>query len=103
LLEPVISRGLVRFPTRTYRSGGEPASETRPFTLYGPTCDSLDVLPKPFPLPADIRAGDWVEFGMLGAYGQSMRTHFNGFFPDTVVEIDDPEALPPGVSVSADR
>lgn len=98
LLEPVISRGLVRFPVRVHRLQGEASDARRPFTLYGPTCDSLDVLPKPFCLPEDIRRGDWVEFGILGAYSHSMRTHFNGFFPDTVVEIGNPAALPPGVN-----
>ncbi|NIR30090.1 MAG: type III PLP-dependent enzyme [Gammaproteobacteria bacterium] len=103
LLEPVISHGLVRFPTRVYRLQGEASDRRRPFTLYGPTCDSLDVLPKPFWLPVDIRRGDWVEFGILGAYSHSMRTHFNGFFPDTVVEIGEPAALPPGASGAADE
>jgi len=103
LNEPAISHGLVRFPTRCYRAGGggfggsDPLGRPRPMHLYGPTCDSLDVLPAPFPLPQDIRAGDWIEFGMLGAYSLSMRTAFNGFYPDTMVEIADPGALPPGV------
>jgi ornithine decarboxylase len=30
-------------------------------------------------LPADIQAGDYIEIGMLGAYGCAMRTGFNGF------------------------
>jgi ornithine decarboxylase len=33
----------------------------------------------PFVLPADIQAGDYVEIGMLGAYGAAMKTGFNGF------------------------
>lgn len=98
LREPVMSQGLVRFPTRTYRAGGEHRGEPRPFHLFGPTCDSLDALPEPFALPADIRAGDWIEFGMLGAYSLAMRCRFNGFYPETMVEIAGPAALPPGVA-----
>jgi ornithine decarboxylase len=33
----------------------------------------------PFLLPEDIRAGDYIEIGMLGAYGAAMKTDFNGF------------------------
>ena len=33
----------------------------------------------PFLLPADIKAGDYIEIGMLGAYGAAMKTAFNGF------------------------
>jgi ornithine decarboxylase len=58
-----------------------------PLTVYGPTCDSLDVLPDPVELPEDIREGDWIEFGGVGAYGVSCRTAFNGFFPDTFVAV----------------
>lgn len=51
----------------------------RPFRFYGPTCDSLDHMPGPFWLPEDVREGDYVEIGMLGAYGVAMNTRFNGF------------------------
>lgn len=93
-IEPVISRGVVRYPTRVYRDGRLlAAGDCRDFTLYGPTCDSLDVLPRPFPLPADIRLGDWVEFGHMGAYSLTNRTGFNGFYPDAFVTIAG-EAMP---------
>jgi ornithine decarboxylase len=70
-----------RFPVKLLR---ETASETRdmPFSFYGPTCDDLDHMAGPFMLPADVDAGDYVEIGMLGAYGCAMRTGFNGFGSD---------------------
>jgi ornithine decarboxylase len=47
----------------------------------------------PFMLPADVRAGDYIEIGMLGAYGCAMRTGFNGFTAgETVVVEDEPMA-----------
>jgi ornithine decarboxylase len=55
---------------------------TRPleeFAFYGPTCDDADYMKGPFLLPADIQAGDYIEIGMLGAYGAAMKTGFNGF------------------------
>ncbi|GAA0280650.1 type III PLP-dependent enzyme [Alteraurantiacibacter aestuarii] len=49
------------------------------FSFYGPTCDDADYMKGPFMLPADIQAGDFIEIGMLGAYGAAMQTRFNGF------------------------
>lgn len=49
------------------------------FAFYGPTCDDADYMQGPFPLPSDIKAGDYIEIGMLGAYGAAMKTGFNGF------------------------
>ncbi len=61
------------------------------FSFWGPTCDDMDYMRGPFPLPADIAAGDYIEIGMLGAYGAAMRTGFNGFTDgETVIVADDP-------------
>ncbi|GGB35011.1 ornithine decarboxylase [Sphingomonas metalli] len=71
----------------------QPDSEARDmdFSFWGPTCDDLDHMKGPFPLPADTRAGDYFEIGMLGAYGSAMRTGFNGFGTgDTVIATDEP-------------
>jgi len=67
-----------RYPVRLIRDG---PSDVRPmpFSFYGPTCDDLDRMAGPFALPGDIGPGDYVEIGMLGAYGCAMRTGFNGF------------------------
>jgi len=82
----------VDLPTRLIRPGGAPSSSSHvPFTIYGPTCDGEDVLPLPFTLPEDVREGDWIEIGLMGAYTSAMRSSFNGFYPDTFVVIDDPE------------
>jgi ornithine decarboxylase len=77
-----------RFPVRLLR---EPDSDAKdmPFSFYGPTCDDLDHMAGPFDLPADIGAGDYIEIGMLGAYGSAMRTAFNGFGSDEIVEVAD--------------
>ena len=56
---------------------------TIPFRVYGPTCDTLDVLPRPLMLPANIGPGDFVVFDAMGAYSVAVRTSFNGFFPDS--------------------
>ncbi len=77
-----------RYPVRLLR---ERASRVRPmsFSFYGPTCDDLDRMAGPFDLPADIGPGDYIEIGMLGAYGCAMRTHFNGFGVTQAEIVDD--------------
>ncbi len=65
------------------------------FSFYGPTCDDLDHMAGPFELPGDVDAGDYIEVGMLGAYGCAMRTAFNGFGADRTEIVDDePMAKP---------
>lgn len=77
-----------RFPVKLVR---EEASDARDlgFSFYGPTCDDLDRMAGPFMLPADVQAGDYIEIGMLGAYGCAMRTAFNGFGADLRVIVED--------------
>jgi ornithine decarboxylase len=77
-----------RYPVRLLR---ETPSKTRSteFSFFGPTCDDLDQMAGPFELPADIATGDYIEIGMLGAYGSAMRTQFNGFGVTESVIVDD--------------
>jgi ornithine decarboxylase len=77
-----------RFPVKLVRDGGSDARDMA-FSFYGPTCDDLDHMAGPFMLPADVQAGDYVEIGMLGAYGCAMRTGFNGFGSDAKVVVED--------------
>ncbi|OGT26684.1 MAG: ornithine decarboxylase [Gammaproteobacteria bacterium RIFCSPLOWO2_02_FULL_42_14] len=49
------------------------------YRFYGPTCDSLDQMAGPFYLPNNIKEGDFIEVGQLGAYGRTLSTKFNGF------------------------
>ena len=63
------------------------------FAFYGPTCDDADYMQGPFVLPEDIQAGDYLEIGMLGAYGAAMKTDFNGFgAAERIVVEDEPMA-----------
>jgi ornithine decarboxylase len=76
-----------RFPVRVLREGA--SEETAPFSFFGPTCDDLDHMEGPFELPAYTAPGDYIEIGMLGAYGAAMRTAFNGFGLSVPVEVTD--------------
>lgn len=77
-----------RYPVRLLR---EQPSNTRmaEFSFFGPTCDDIDRMAGPFELPADVGTGDYIEIGMLGAYGCAMRTRFNGFGVGEPVVVDD--------------
>lgn len=77
-----------RFPVKLLRSK-DSSAEMKAFSFYGPTCDDMDHMAGPFMLPDDIRTGDYIEVGMLGAYGCAMRTGFNGFTAETLVEVAD--------------
>lgn len=71
------------------RRNGDPAKITA-FRVCGATCDSVDILSRPFWLPETVDTGDWIEIGHIGAYSLSLRTRFNGFYPDTFVEVTTP-------------
>ena len=74
-------------PLRLIRHASRTAQKNAQFKVWGPTCDSNDVLGAPFTLPEDVQEGDWIEIGMMGAYSLSMRTHFNGFFAKQIVAL----------------
>ncbi len=81
------------FPVKLMREQDGEAFEVegplKPFRFYGPTCDSIDHMPGPFWLPEDVREGDYIEIGMMGAYGVAMNTRFNGFGDAETVEVND--------------
>jgi len=93
-------KGHDRYPVRVYRNGIELQGPTREFRVYGPTCDATDVLPAKIELPASLQAGDYLEFGSIGAYSLGGRTRFNGHYSDQIVEITGPGAVPPGWSMT---
>lgn len=76
-----------RFPVRGLAEDRSAAMDG--YSFYGPTCDDADFMEGPFMLAEDIKAGDYIEIGMLGAYGAAMRTAFNGFGQGGAVEVAD--------------
>jgi ornithine decarboxylase len=87
-LSEMVTAGL-RLPARLVRLSGPHSAVSRSFGLNGPTCDSLDVLPAPFELPDDVREGDWIEIDRVGAYSNALASRFNGFYPETLVVVQD--------------
>ena len=60
-------------------SGGTITSPCNDFTVFGPTCDSLDRLPGSIALPRTIRDGDYILISGMGAYSNATCTPFNGY------------------------
>ena len=83
--------GVLNFilPTRMIPNGRMTSKKLTPFSLYGPTCDSADFMKGPFVLPNNIKEGDYIEIGQLGAYSLTFRTKFNGFYSDKIFEVHD--------------
>ncbi|GLK67819.1 ornithine decarboxylase [Hansschlegelia plantiphila] len=80
---------LIPDPARR-RKPGAAAPKLTPYRVCGATCDSVDILSRPFWLPDTVDTGDWIEIGHIGAYSLALRTRFNGFYPDDFVELSSP-------------
>ncbi|CAE6509853.1 MAG TPA: type III PLP-dependent enzyme [Nitrosomonas nitrosa] len=75
-----VSEGL-RYEILTNRQGNK-----IPWSIAGPTCDSVDVLMHDEPLPDDIQEGDFIFIPNAGAYTTAYASNFNGFpLPDVIV------------------
>ena len=81
------------YPRRVFSFGPsgrvrERRGELKPFKIFGPTCDTLDVLPRPLLLPQGIQQDDYIVMESIGAYSIALRTGFNGFYPNDWAIVD---------------
>ena len=78
------------FPVRLIKKSYRKNKDLIPYSFYGPTCDSLDYMQGPFYLPSDVKEGNYIEIGQVGAYGRTLSTGFNGFTQeDGVIPVSD--------------
>ena len=77
------------YPSKLITDGRVISKKITAFDFYGPTCDSMDYMKGPFLLPNNIKEGDYIELGQLGAYGLTFRTEFNGFYSNKIFEVED--------------
>ena len=56
----------------------ETGDKYHPSTVFGPTCDGMDVVLRDIYLP-ELDYGDWLVFNNMGAYTTAAGTSFNGF------------------------
>ena len=47
-------------------------------TLFGMTCDGLDIISKNIMVPEKMKVGDWLCFGGMGSYTHGSKSNFNG-------------------------
>ncbi|MFZ1103035.1 MAG: type III PLP-dependent enzyme [Hyphomicrobiaceae bacterium] len=61
------------------------------FSLWGPTCDTIDCMKGPFSLPEKVKEGDYIEIGNTGAYCRAIAGRFNGYGAyEEAVLLDEP-------------
>jgi len=72
-----------KYPIRAFKKGA-----TQICSVFGPTCDALDVVSMAENLP-DLERGDFVYSKNIGAYSHASATHFNGFPPAQVVHVNE--------------
>ncbi|XAR52451.1 Ornithine decarboxylase [Bertholletia excelsa] len=67
-------------PPLPLHSDNERATEKKIYRscVYGPTCDSQDVVLKWHEMP-ELEVNDWLVFGNMGAYTIASASNFNGF------------------------
>ncbi len=71
-----------KYPVRAFKSG-----PTQLCSVFGPTCDALDVVSMAENLP-DLGRDDLVYSVNIGAYSHASATYFNGFPPATVAHVN---------------
>ena len=76
-------------PSKMITEGRVQSKKLTTFSFFGPTCDGLDYMKGPFLLPNNIKEGDYIELGQLGAYSLTFRTNFNGFYSNEIHELSD--------------
>lgn len=60
------------------RSGYDSPSQVE-YSIWGPTCDGIDVVSSSCAFPELLDVGDWLYFENMGAYTMCSTTRFNGF------------------------
>jgi len=72
-----------QYRLKTFRTGAKEMS-----TVFGQTCDGMDTIAQSEELP-QLRIGDLVYAGNIGAYSNASATWFNGFAPAQVVHVNE--------------
>ncbi len=71
-----------KYPIKAFKKGSTQLS-----SVFGPTCDALDVVSMAENLP-DLERDDLVYSVNIGAYSHASATYFNGFPPAKVVHVN---------------
>jgi ornithine decarboxylase len=74
-----------------YRLTSDKKGPLKRFRVFGPTCDSMDVITNDTYLPSTLEPDDLILVLNTGAYTNAAATHFNGFDPAKVIVLQDLE------------
>jgi ornithine decarboxylase len=75
---PIVLQCGNRFLYDTRRSGYDTPTVTE-YSIWGPTCDGIDVISQSCTFTETVDVGDWLYFEDMGAYTKCSATRFNGF------------------------
>ena len=78
----------ILFDHCTYHFGAFKKGPKAICTVFGPTCDALDVISMSETLPSNLERGDLLYSKNIGAYSIASSTFFNGFPPAKVVHVN---------------
>jgi len=78
-----------KYPLKSFKKGSSTVC-----SVFGPTCDALDVISMTEQLPDDLKLGDLLYSPNIGAYSHASSTWFNGFPPAKVIHLNRVAAAP---------
>lgn len=78
LMDNLNFEGSDQFYGRIDSSEAAGLGEMTSSTLFGMTCDGIDVIAKSVDVPNDMKVSDWLCFSGMGAYTYGPRSTFNG-------------------------
>lgn len=64
------------------KRGGDKNVRSTDYSIWGPSCDGIDLITKACTLHGVLDVGDWLYFEDMGAYTRCSATKFNGFSND---------------------
>ena len=67
-----------QFYSKLQNKESSSAFETTNSTLFGMTCDGMDIIAKNISIPLQASVGDWFCFSGMGAYTHGCKSNFNG-------------------------
>jgi len=87
----------IQLPVIAWRAGDTIPGGASTYQVFGQTCDPVDSLQGKLQLPVGMQVGDYLEFGLMGAYGSATATGFNGFDATGYVNVERGFQCPPRV------
>ena len=67
-----------QFYMKVENSSQAEVGRTEDSTLFGMTCDGMDIITKSILVPSTLKVSDWLCISGMGAYTYGCRSNFNG-------------------------